>query len=584
MAERRRQELEDKRAKLAEMKRAREQRQAMLKMAEGPGSGATTPGDMAAMSNRKDVDDLVSALLGPTAGSSALPSRSTTPSAGPLHSHPAVPRLPSGGTVGGSRPATPISAVGSGRGSRMSERDHVDDQVAALTSAPQPDLVDGELELFEIPTKHATITYSRGVQTASSHARSASLDEDDQREDQIGRETEDDLRRRLEAEFEVEKQRLEREIRREEEERQKLEQRVIDLSDDERQKIYSTADFSQFVEDSSKIIQRALSDAYDYTTDYRIGLDAVLSNDANETKLVCAFKDDRWTKNRSVTSLDWSPKFPELVAAGYNKNPKAFNDPDGIVAVWNLHLLERPEFVFHAQSDVLSVAFSPFHPNLIFGGTYSGQILLWDTRAKHLPVLKSPLSASGHTYPIYSIKVIGTQNAHNLITSSTDGLVCSWVTDMLAQPQETLELVNPGHAKTNEVSITCFDFPDDEASTFWIGTEEGGIHQAHRYDRAGSKAGLNLKDSYQSHAGPVTSLDFHPLRGPVDFSDLFLTTSVDWTVKLWRARSTGKSTTALASTASGITRTISPLMTFENPMIMCMTQSGIRLILPCLGR
>ena len=129
--------------------------------------------------------------------------------------------------------------------------------------------------------------------------------------------------------------------------------------------------------------------------------------------------------------------------------------------------------------------------------------------------------------------------------------------------QETLELVNPGHAKTNEVSITCFDFPDDEASTFWIGTEEGGIHQAHRYDRAGSKAGLNLKDSYQSHAGPVTSLDFHPLRGPVDFSDLFLTTSVDWTVKLWRARSTGKSATALASTASGITRTISPLMTFE---------------------
>jgi dynein intermediate chain len=34
MAERRRQELEEKRAKLAEMKRAREQRQAMLKSAE----------------------------------------------------------------------------------------------------------------------------------------------------------------------------------------------------------------------------------------------------------------------------------------------------------------------------------------------------------------------------------------------------------------------------------------------------------------------------------------------------------------------------------------------------------------------
>ena len=65
-----------------------------------------------------------------------------------------------------------------------------------------------------------------------------------------------------------------------------------------------------------------------------------------------------------------------------------------------------------AQSDVLSVTFSPFHSNLIFGGTYSGQILLWDTRSKHLPVLKTPLSAAGHTHPVYAMQMVGTQNAH----------------------------------------------------------------------------------------------------------------------------------------------------------------------------
>jgi hypothetical protein len=42
-------------------------------------------------------------------------------------------------------------------------------------------------------------------------------------------------------------------------------------------------------------------------------------------------------------------KYPELSVASYNKNPAALNEPDGIVAVWNLHLLERPEFVFHSQ-------------------------------------------------------------------------------------------------------------------------------------------------------------------------------------------------------------------------------------------
>ena len=50
-------------------------------------------------------------------------------------------------------------------------------------------------------------------------------------------------------------------------------------------------------------------------------------------------------------------QFPELAVASYNKNPSAPNDPDGIVAVWNLHLLERPEFVFHSPVSI-TLAFS----------------------------------------------------------------------------------------------------------------------------------------------------------------------------------------------------------------------------------
>ena len=42
---------------------------------------------------------------------------------------------------------------------------------------------------------------------------------------------------------------------------------------------------------------------------------------------------------------------------------------------------------------------------------------------------------------------------------------------------------------------------------------------------------------------------FHPLVGPVDFSDLFLSCSVDWTVKLWRAKSLAKPSTAVNQVA-----------------------------------
>ena len=83
---------------------------------------------------------------------------------------------------------------------------------------------------------------------------------------------------------------------------------------------------------------------------------------------------------------------------------------------------ETPEFIFHCQSPVMTAVFARFHPNLILGGTYSGQIVLWDNRHnKRTPVQRSPLSASAHTHPVYCAKVVGTQNAHNLITISTDG-------------------------------------------------------------------------------------------------------------------------------------------------------------------
>lgn len=50
-------------------------------------------------------------------------------------------------------------------------------------------------------------------------------------------------------------------------------------------------------------------------------------------------------------------------------------------------------------------------------------------------------------------------------------------------------------------------------------------------------------------------MDFHPLHGPIDFSDLFLTSSVDWTVKLWKGKSVAKPST--------VPTVVAPLYSFE---------------------
>lgn len=46
-----------------------------------------------------------------------------------------------------------------------------------------------------------------------------------------------------------------------------------------------------------------------------------------------------------------------------------------------------------------------------------------------------------------------------------------------------------------------------------------------------SKAGI--AEMFEGHQGPVTGISCHNAVGTVDFSHLFITSSFDWTVKLW---------------------------------------------------
>jgi len=310
-----------------------------------------------------------------------------------------------------------------------------------------------------------------------------------------------------------------------EEERKKKE-----LSEEEKTVIMMSQPFQKFFDRATKIVERALSEDInvflDYTGGYEDG-EALEDKSGGKLSLNRFFYDDRWSKNRVITSMDWSTQFPELLVASYNNNPEAPHEPDGVCLIWNTrYKKDTPETIFHCQSPVMTAVFARFHPNLILGGTYSGQIVLWDNRSnKRTPVQRSPLSASAHTHPVYCARVVGTQNAHNLITISTDGKMCSWSLDMLAQPQETLELQ---HKQSKAVATTCLTFPQNDVNNFLVGSEEGTIYTACRH---GSRAGV--LDLFEGHQAPVTGIDTHNGQGHLDFSHLFLSSSIDWTVKLW---------------------------------------------------
>ncbi|XP_016095961.1 cytoplasmic dynein 1 intermediate chain 2-like isoform X1 [Sinocyclocheilus grahami] len=306
-----------------------------------------------------------------------------------------------------------------------------------------------------------------------------------------------------------------------------------ELTEEEKQQILHSEEFVTFFDHSSRIVERALSEQVDVFFDYS-GRD--LQDKEGESQagaklsLNRQFADERWSKHRVVTCLDWSPQYPELLVASYSSNEDAPHEPDGVALVWNMKYKKTtPEYVFHCQSAVMSAAFAQFHPNLVVGGTYSGQIVLWDNRSnKCTPVQRTPLSASAHTHPVYCVNVVGTQNAHNLISISTDGKMCSWSLDMLTTPQDSLELV---FKQSKSVAVTSMSFPLGDVNNFVVGSEDGSVYTACRH---GSKAGIS--EMFEGHHGPITGLDCHTASGPVDFSHLFVTSSFDWTVKLWSTK------------------------------------------------
>ena len=305
-------------------------------------------------------------------------------------------------------------------------------------------------------------------------------------------------------------------------------------------------DFVDFVHAKTMVMERMLDEPYNVLTDY-----THVPTDAPERPsmhLVRTFFDDTLLATRAVTDVDWSTHHPELVVASYNRKRvlRHEDDHDGLVAVWNLHVRDRPEMVFTAPNDVVSVLASPFHPHLFVGGTFGGQVLLWDARQRGLPVQRTPWAFSSggtHAAPVYALRIAGSAHAHHLWSASTDGLVCTWSLDMLARPQETIPLTNPMHPRSARMHVTSIDAASHDPSRFFVATDEGNVFDAQRVDRAGLQAGLDTARVYVGHSAPVTRLETHPThmldeRLPASIADLFLTASMDATTALWQPAQT----------------------------------------------
>jgi dynein intermediate chain len=273
---------------------------------------------------QRDIEKLLTDVLGE--------SRSASPAA------MASPR-----TTSRSRPASvvssrPLSDERRGSAQRISSEtgDTRDSRATAsvsgttyVASATQTLGITPTISVYEEPSdappKKETVTYDKGIQTSDEwepqrKERGVGLEEDESLD---GRETPRPL-------SETEKEKIRDELRKEIEDEvraavqpgsvQPVEEARFPartLSNDELDAVTTSKDFQDFLDQSTKVIERALDEEYDLLTDYAHGKTSLDEEDegystrgkrGRRVRQVAQYWDERWSKKRQISDIGFSPK------------------------------------------------------------------------------------------------------------------------------------------------------------------------------------------------------------------------------------------------------------------------------------
>jgi dynein intermediate chain 1 len=301
------------------------------------------------------------------------------------------------------------------------------------------------------------------------------------------------------------------------------------------------------------------------------------------------FEDAR-TKRKMVTAIAWNPGYPDLFAVGYGSYD-FMKQGSGLVAVYSLKNVGTPEYTFSVESGVMCIDFHPQHHPLLAVGCYDGTVKVFDVRRKeNRHIFASDIRSGKHTDPVWEVKWAaddGSAKDLAFYSVSSDGKVANWI---MTKSELKMELVmslkltgaegaaaagganassssssladstgsgaanasapaargaTPPGAKTGPAGGAGSSGGEDESSrpsglaggcaiafnpfqesVFLVGTEEGKIHRCSL-----EYSGQGYLATYEGHHMAVYAIRWNPFHPRV-----CLSSSADWTVKLWDSR------------------------------------------------
>jgi WD40 repeat protein len=105
----------------------------------------------------------------------------------------------------------------------------------------------------------------------------------------------------------------------------------------------------------------------------------------DELREIKNFADPTYSKSKSLVAVDWLPKHAGMVAVSAVKNisfdQRVANSGQtsmAYVLLWDFRYLVKPQLLMQCNFEVFTFRFNRVRPGLVAGGTYTGQVVLWD--------------------------------------------------------------------------------------------------------------------------------------------------------------------------------------------------------------
>lgn len=293
-----------------------------------------------------------------------------------------------------------------------------------------------------------------------------------------------------------------------------------------------------------------------------------------------------------VTCVSWSSTGQTIAAAYGRFDVVGWCTQPGLLATWNLGREEvdagKPDTRIDTDTCLMSCAFHPVHPALIAGGTFNGELYIWDLgqdgdvqrgRSDALMEVRhtEPIVTMTWQYNIADAAKYGTKDkSYRLVTLGADGRVLIWQWHKLDSPVYAYAMLwpQPGAERKFVWGGACMSFQREprtaagaagavgragellsprsplsgaggEAAlgTFLVGSEGGKIFKCYsdvndlsakdfaKSLAAGERVELRSpirENFYTPHPGSVFGIDCSPFQ-----RELFLTCGADGSVRLY---------------------------------------------------